>query len=72
MASLLARPFIAGRQDRGQRRETHVTSLDLTNEINTWPLVLELEEVYRAEEATGCWYGVADGPRTATCAASPA
>ena len=41
-------------------RETHVTSLDLTEEDNTWPMVLELEKVYKAEEATGYWYAVAD------------
>ena len=41
-------------------RETHVTSLDLTVEDNTWPMVLELEKVYKAEEATGYWYAVAD------------
>ena len=40
-------------------RETHVTSLDLTVEDNTWPMVLELEKVYKAEEATGYWYAVA-------------
>ena len=38
----------------------YVTSLDLTNEANMWPMVLELEKVYKAEEATGYWYGVAD------------
>ena len=41
-------------------RETHVTSLDLSEEENTWPMVLELEKVYKAEEATGYWYAVAD------------
>ena len=41
-------------------REPYVTSLDLTEEDNTWPLVLELEKAYRAEGATGYWYGVAD------------
>ncbi len=41
-------------------REPHVTSLDLTEEDNAWFVVLELERVYRAEEATGYWYGVGD------------
>ncbi len=41
-------------------RDRYVTSLDLTDEDNTWPLVLELEAVYKAEEATGYWYAVAD------------
>ena len=41
-------------------REAYVTSLDLTEENNTWPLILELEKVYRADEATGYWYGVAN------------
>ena len=41
-------------------RDSYVTSLDLTVEENTWPLILELERVYKAEEATGYWYAVAD------------
>ena len=41
-------------------RETHVTSLDLTVQDNTWPMVLELEKVYQADGATGYWYAVAD------------
>ena len=41
-------------------RDPYVTSLDLTDEDNTWPLILELEVVYKAEEATGYWYAVAD------------
>jgi len=41
-------------------RDSYVTSLDLTDEDNTWPLILELEVAYHAEEATGYWYGVAD------------
>ena len=41
-------------------REPYVTSLDLTNEGNTWSMILELEPVYRAEKATGYWYAVAD------------
>ena len=41
-------------------REPYVTSLDLTVEENTWPMILELEPVYRAEEASGYWYAVAD------------
>ena len=45
---------------RATSREPYVTSLDLTNEYNTWDLILELEPVYRAEKATGYWYAVAD------------
>ena len=41
-------------------REPYVTSLDLTVEENTWPMIIELEPVYRAEEASGYWYAVAD------------
>lgn len=41
-------------------RDSYVTSLDLTEEDNTWPMVLELELVYHAEDATGYWYAVAD------------
>ncbi len=41
-------------------REPYVTSLDLTVEDNTWPMILELEPVYRAERASGYWYAVAD------------
>ncbi len=41
-------------------REPYVTSLDLTDEDNTWGLILEMEPVYRAERATGYWYAVAD------------
>ncbi len=41
-------------------RDSYVTSLDLTDEDNTWPLILELEAVYHAEQATGYWYAVAD------------
>ena len=41
-------------------RDSYVTSLNLTVEENTWPMVLELEKVYKAEEATGYWYAVAD------------
>ena len=41
-------------------RDSYVTSLDLTEEDNTWPMVLELEVVYHAEDATGYWYAVAD------------
>ena len=41
-------------------REPYITSLDLTVEENTWPIILELEPVYRAEEAAGYWYAVAD------------
>ena len=38
----------------------YVTSLDLTNENNTWPALLEVEKVYKSAEATGYWYAVAD------------
>ena len=41
-------------------REPYVTSLDLTDENNTWGMILELEPVYRAEKGTGYWYAVAD------------
>ncbi len=41
-------------------RRPHVTSLDLTDEDNTWSMVLEMEEVYHAEDGTGYWYAVAD------------
>lgn len=41
-------------------RDSYVTSLDLTDENNTWPLVLELELLYQADEAKGYWYAVAD------------
>jgi len=41
-------------------RDSYVTSLDLIEEDNTWPMVLELEVVYHAEDATGYWYAVAD------------
>ncbi|MXX33470.1 MAG: hypothetical protein F4107_12780 [Gemmatimonadetes bacterium] len=41
-------------------RDSYITSLDLTKEDNTWPLVLELEVAYHAEQATGYWYAVAD------------
>ncbi len=43
-----------------KHREPYVTSLDLTDEGNTWSLILEMEPVYRAEKATGYWYAVAD------------
>ncbi len=41
-------------------RDSYVTSLDLTEEDSTWPMVLELEKVYHADGATGYWYAVAD------------
>ena len=41
-------------------REPYITSLDPAVEENPWPLVLEMEKAYRAEGATGYWYGVAD------------
>ena len=44
-------------------REPYVTSLDLTVEENTWPMIIELEPVYRAEQASGYWYAVANAPR---------
>ena len=45
---------------RATARDSYVTSLDLTDEDNQWLIVLELEVVYHAEEATGYWYAVAD------------
>ena len=38
----------------------YVTSLDMTEEDNTWPVLLEVEKVYKSAEATGYWYAVAD------------
>ena len=38
----------------------YVTSLDLTNENNPWPLLLEVELVRLAIGGTGYWYAVAD------------
>ena len=38
----------------------YVTSLDMTEENNTWPVLLEVETVYKSAEATGYWYAVAD------------
>ena len=38
----------------------YVTSLDITEENNTWPVLLEVEKVYKSAEATGYWYAVAD------------
>ena len=38
----------------------YVTSLDMTEEKNTWPVLLEVEKVYKSAEATGYWYAVAD------------
>lgn len=40
-------------------RETYVTSLDLTDEDDQWNLVLELEAVRAADNATGYYYGAA-------------
>ena len=50
----------------------YVTSLDMTEENNTWPVLLEVEQVYKSAEASGYWYAVADMPTRATCAASRA
>ena len=41
----------------------YVTSLDMTEENNTWPVLLEVEKVYKSAEATGYWYAVANAPR---------
>ena len=38
----------------------YVTSLDMTEEDNTWPVLLEVEKVYKSAKATGYWYAVAD------------
>ena len=38
----------------------YVTSLDMTEENNTWPVLLEVEQVYKSAEASGYWYAVAD------------
>ena len=38
----------------------YVTSLDMTEEDNTWPALLEVEKVYKSAEASGYWYAVAD------------
>ena len=38
----------------------YVTSLDMTEQDNTWPVLLEVEQVYKSAEATGYWYAVAD------------
>ena len=38
----------------------YVTSLDMTEEDNTWPVLLEVEKVYKSAEASGYWYAVAD------------
>ena len=37
----------------------YVTSLDMTEENNTWPVLLEVEQVYKSAEASGYWYAVA-------------
>ncbi len=39
-------------------REPHVTSIDPVED--QWSLLIEIEEAYNAEEATGYWYAVAD------------
>ena len=39
-------------------REPHITSIDPVED--QWSLLLEMEELYNAEEATGYWYNVAD------------
>ena len=41
------------------RDTAYITSLDLTDDDSPWTLVLELEKVYKSEEATGYWYAVA-------------
>ena len=41
----------------------YVTSLDMTEENNTWPVLLEVEKVYKSAEASGYWYAVANAPR---------
>ena len=38
----------------------YVTSLDMTQENNTWPVLLEVEQVYKSAKASGYWYAVAD------------
>ena len=38
----------------------YVTSLDMTEENNTWPVLLEVEQVYKSAEASGYWYAVAN------------
>ena len=53
MAQIPLSEFSAGTQER------YVTSPDLADEDNTWPLILELEKVYKVDEATGYWYAVA-------------
>ena len=39
-------------------RDPHITSIDPVQD--QWSLLLEIEEVYNFEEATGYWYSVAD------------
>ena len=41
-------------------REPHITSIDPVED--QWTILLEIEEAYNAEEATGYWYSVADSP----------
>ena len=38
----------------------YVTSLDMTEENNTWPVLLEVEQVYKSAEASGYWYAIAN------------
>ncbi|MCY3943967.1 MAG: Ig-like domain-containing protein, partial [Gemmatimonadetes bacterium] len=38
----------------------YVTSLDMTEEDNTWPVLLEVEQVYKSAKASGYWYAIAD------------
>ena len=38
----------------------YVTSLDMTEENNTWSVLLEVEKVYKSAEASGYWYAVAN------------
>ena len=39
-------------------RDPHITSIDPVED--QWSLLVEMEELYNAEEATGYWYNVAD------------
>ena len=41
-------------------RDPHITSIDPV--ADQWSLLIEIEEAYNAEGATGYWYSVADSP----------
>ena len=41
-------------------RDPHITSIDPV--ADQWSILIEIEEAYNAEEATGYWYSVADSP----------